>query len=97
MAYKYQLTTDWPLNGGRTLLVAGTQIDTNLSKWAFLPLSGLPPRGASPLDQTTYDAMVAAYGYWAVVPGAASITPATAASSNPLKCGVSVNSLSCAL
>ena len=104
MAYKYRLTQDWPLNGGRTLLIAGTQIDTNLSKWAFLPLSGFPPATAQPLDQGTFNAMALGdgvgrgYGAWAIAHIGPGITPISSTDpSNPLKCGTTVNSLSCAL
>jgi hypothetical protein len=62
----------WPV--GAQYIEAGTIIDTSLSQWAWLlnsALSGgrVPPPDVQALDQATYNAMVAAYGYARVLYG----------------------------
>jgi hypothetical protein len=53
----YQLAAHgWPLNGGATLLPAGTIIDTSQPEWSQLANVVAPPN-AVPLDQATYNWM----------------------------------------
>jgi hypothetical protein len=53
----YQLVSHgWPLNGGATLLPAGTIIDTSQAEWSQLA-DVTPPPNAVPWDQPTYDRM----------------------------------------
>jgi hypothetical protein len=61
----------WPVNGGATLIPPSTIVDTSLPQWAFVPLAGgvPPPYGIIALDQATYNAMVARYGFQRVLYG----------------------------
>jgi hypothetical protein len=53
----YQLASHgWPLNGGATLVPAGTIIDTSQVEWSQLA-DVTPPPNAVPLDQATYNWM----------------------------------------
>jgi hypothetical protein len=56
---RFQLTGDWPCDGGANLIPVGTILDRD--RWGSLPWP--PPINAAALDQAAYDLLLQHYPY----------------------------------
>jgi hypothetical protein len=58
----------WALNGGASLVPAGTMVDTTKQEWQWLK-DVTPPPDVQALDQEAYDLMAETYPYNVILSG----------------------------